>query len=148
MRPLLKPLRYVLFRILRWKLKDSREATPFFAAGIIVALLVTLNAFVIVSVTQDIFGMTIISLTTLRALQALFPGSYLIAGLLMAALGTLIVNQWVPGHDMTALEDEFPQREARVERRWTIGFWAYVLGSTVGLIPLALIARLIFPRAH
>ncbi len=83
MRVLFKPVRYVFYRILTWKLRDPRESTPVVAASLVTVLLLWVNLLCATMITNAVRG---------RLLLADFPGGRV--GLSAFAVSWLLSILW------------------------------------------------------
>jgi hypothetical protein len=120
---ILKPLRYVFFRVLTSKLRDPYDPTPVLTASLVTILLLFGNA----------VGLTmIVNATMHRTLLPPFPGGHVALGgtiLVTAVLGHRAMSAaWVEGTGLANLAREFAPDPA-LERRRTVLFWSYVILS-------------------
>ena len=131
MRKILKPLRYVFFRVLAWKLRSPREPTPVLAASLVTCVLLFLNVLGLTMAINIVLGRhpVLPSFPGGRAaLGALFLGCALVAHNAMSAA-------WAEGEGYAQLLKEF-ERDPRRDRIRTALFWIYVV-APIGL-PLLL----------
>lgn len=134
---LLRPLSYVFYRILAWKLRDPRESTPILIACLSTILLLFLNLLVVTMLVNGFRG---------HQLLPPFPGGRVglsTALLLSFAVGYSAMRAgWVENGRYSQLDKEFQSSDARVERRRTALFWTYITLS----IALPFILSIFWPR--
>jgi hypothetical protein len=123
-----KPLRYVFYRILSWKLKDVSEALPVLASAGILFVLLGANLvgayFLVVNLTNRPGAW----LTTMLENGSRGP-DYVVTALAAFAFTRLVTYAWVDNGRLEKLIREFQSAPADQERRRTILFWGYVLFS-------------------
>jgi hypothetical protein len=137
MHRLLKPLRYVFYRILEWKLRDRREATPVLVAALATVLLLFLNVITATMLVNGFRG---------RLLLPNFPGGRIgLSGVLLIAfyLGYNMMRlAWVENGRYDQLEREFQSTDTRIGTFRTALFWSYLVLSV--LVPFLL--SIFWPR--
>jgi hypothetical protein len=130
MRRLLKPLRYVFFRVLVWKLRNPREPTPILVASLVTFLLLFFNVVGLTMIINIVMGR--------RPVLPAFPGgrpamAVVFLGCAMLAYHTMS-SAWAQGSGYANLVKEF-EPDPRQDRIRAALFWGYVVVS-VALPPL------------
>ena len=128
--PVLKPVRYVFYRILSWKMHDSRETAPVLVAAIATTLLLLLNAMLIF--------MTINAALDREILPAAKRSSLFgpVAIILIASYFAMN-SAWVANGRWNRLEAEF-KASGRMLRTL---FWCYIVLSIGAPFVFAVIWR-------
>jgi hypothetical protein len=85
---ILKPLRYVFYRILTWKIRDPRESTPVLVAGIATSVLLAFNCMLVAMVANALRG------RPLLPHDKLSNGDYVAVGLAPIAMTGLMNVAW------------------------------------------------------
>ncbi len=131
--PVLKPIRYVFYRILTWKLRDARESTPVFVAELLTSMLLLINGLFVFMAVNAFHG---------RALLPLFKRSSMYAPVtLFFGASCLLMNWlWVENGRWQSIQTEF-QKQNRLPH---ILFWCYLVVSVAAPIALAIA----LPREH
>lgn len=134
---LLRPLRYVFFRILSWKLRDPRESTPVLVASLSTIVLLFFNLMVVTMLVNGFTGHPL--LPPLRggpgALSALLVFCFIVGH---AAIRTA----WIENARYALLRSEFHPGDSRIERRRTVLFWSYIALS----VALPFLLSIFWPR--
>ena len=128
---LARPIRYIYYRILVWKLHDATESTPVLAAGVVVTAVLSLNLLLIVEIVSIVCELPFPVIQ--RDLQ-----SYLLLGLAVLAVVGLMHSAWVSGGKFAELEKEFGSATRRRETVRSVLFWGYLTLSAVSPFALAI----------
>jgi len=132
---MLKPIRYVYYRILLWKLSDRRENTPVLVAGLATSLLLTLNVMLTFMFINELSGRP--PLPPLRfGLVAYLAGAIAFA----AAAGAMNVA-WVANGGFDKLQQEFRAAAPARESVRTVLFWSYIVLSVAAPLVFAILWR-------
>jgi hypothetical protein len=126
----LKPIRYVFYRILMWKLSDARESTPIFVACMATSLLLFCNVLAAFMVANVLGGRDVLPK------QRLGNVAYGVVAILLLVSSWLMNSAWVADGRFAKLEKEFMSGTERRERVRIVLFWAYVILSLA--LPIAL----------
>ena len=123
MLPILKPIRYVFYRILAWKLRDRSENTPVLVAAIATSLLLFVNGLLALMVINDLSGRPL--------LPELHRGlvEYVTAAILLLTAAGVMNSVWVAKGNFERLQQEFRVTTRRREDVRTILFWSYIVLS-------------------
>ena len=129
---LVRPIRYVYYRILVWKLHDPTESMPFLAAGSLVVMLLAVNSLLIVEIVVIVygFGFPVIE----RDLR-----NYVFLGVVGLAAVGLMHSAWASGGRFAELEKEFGSATRRREIARSVLFWGYITLSAVAPLALAIV---------
>ncbi len=118
---LLRPLRYVFFRILSWKLRDPRESTPVVVASLSTIILLFFNLMAFTMLVNGFTGHPLLPpLRGGRGAQSALLAFCCIVG--YSAMRTA----WVQNGGYFLLQREFHPGDSRLERRRTVLFWSYI----------------------
>jgi len=127
MRVLLRPMRYVFYRLLTWKLRDQRDSSPVLFASFATAILLSFNAMGVVIIVNIVRGY--------RPVLPDFPGGREALALAAVAIGLLayaaMSAAWVQDGKFSRLVEEFKPDPYR-DRVRNILFWGYFVIS-IGL---------------
>jgi hypothetical protein len=136
---LLKPIRYVFYRILAWKLRDSRESTPVLVAGLATTLLIVLNCTLVMMCAYGLRGGG-----PLLPTGHFGPLHYLVAAAVFFASSSLMNSVWVANEKFAKVQHEFAGGTQRRQLVRTVLFWACVVASPV----LPLVFAILWHAAH
>jgi hypothetical protein len=118
---LFKPIRYVFYRILTWKLNDPRESTPVLVATLGTSLLLFTNALLILMLYDDYSGREF-----LPSLHRT-PRTYGVVAVLLASLAWPMYSAWVAKGNFAKLQREFETGARSRSSSRTIMFWSYIV---------------------
>jgi hypothetical protein len=121
--PLLKPIRYVFFRILTWKLKDYRESTPVLVASMATSVLLFFNV-LLVAVLASVYQGRSIMPELHRTI-----GLYLEVGAFFLLISWLMSSAWVANGNLAKLQREFEAGGHASASIRNFMFWSYVVFS-------------------
>jgi hypothetical protein len=130
---ILKPIRYVFYRILVWKLRDVREDTPVLVAGLGTSLLLFLNGILAFMVINDLSGRAL--------LPELHRGlvEYLTAAILFLTAAGVMGSAWFVNRNFDPLQQEFGVTTPTREHVRTVLFWSYIVLSAVAPLVYAIL---------
>jgi hypothetical protein len=123
--PILKPIRYVFYRILAWKLSDRRESTPLLVAGFATSLLLAFNGMLAFMVVNQLSGRPLLSKLHRE------PVEYVITALLFLTAAGVMNFVWVANGSFVKLQEEFRPSTPTRETVRTVLFWSHILLSVV-----------------
>ena len=127
-----KPIRYVFYRILSWKLRDAGENAPMLVAGMCTALLLWFNAMSLMMLGN--------ALLHRESLLPRLPGTrfeqYAVAALLLFAFARVESKLWVENGKLEKLVAEFECMNKGAAAVRNVSFWGYVVVSI--LLPIVL----------
>jgi len=129
---ILKPLRYVFYRILTWKMRDPRETTPVLVAGIGTSVLLFFNCMLAVMVVNALRGRPLLPQGRIG------NGVYLAVALALIVTTGLMNAAWIDKGNFARLSKEFSSQQTEHRRVRTLLFWAYVVLSGATPIVLAI----------
>ncbi len=129
----MKPLRYVLYAVWRWKLKDPREQFPLLVATMSLALSLSFNVFAAVFAEEYLTGT--------RWLNEMGRNQVASMALVMCITMFLIVHtSWVSNGKFAAVVSEFQDEPDGVRLRHTIYVVAYLVATIVILVVFGVLA--------
>ena len=134
-----KPLRYVFYRILTWKLRDSREALPVATAAVILLVLLDANFLAPYLLLSHLTGHSTSWLSEWLGIGR--GGAYVVAGVITLAFARLITYLWVDNGRLDQLVKEFQSNSTARLRVRTILFWSYIVISGAFPISVAIFLR-------
>jgi hypothetical protein len=135
--PMFRPLRYVFFRILEWKLHDTQENTPLLVASLGTFVLLCSNAILVTMLVNGFMGRPLIPRVSMER-----NVSYVLLAAAAIIFTRLTSKAWVENGRYQQLLREFAKTTDHHERVRTVLFWSYVLSSIV--VPIAL--SIFWPR--
>jgi hypothetical protein len=118
----LKPIRYVYYRVLMWRLKDGRDRTPTVTASIAVSLLLFLNAMLIGEILLTRAGRPWPNIHRDLLTYASVSGA-------LVLLHTAMYFAWVANGRFEGLRQEFDTPSPGRQKTRSILFWSYVILS-------------------
>ena len=130
---ILKPLRYVFYRILSWKLRDPRETTPVLVAGMATALLLFFNFLFAFMVANILMGHRVLPTQRLGNVE------YVALGALFLMVVSMFNSAWVADGKFAELEKEFANGTPAQETVRTVLLWVYVISSAAMPVALAIL---------
>jgi hypothetical protein len=129
---LLRPLRYVFYRILEFKRRQP-GTVPVLVAAYLTVLLVMMNAAVLVMLVNGYRGMPLLPTSPGRP-----PPSFAVLVLACLLGGYWVVNRmWVADRGYEKLQSEFSTIDRSLITRRNVLFWLYIVVSV--LAPFILI---------
>jgi hypothetical protein len=121
-----KPWRYVFFRTLRWKLRDSRDLTPVLTAAFVLALLLWANLITCAMLFNGFLGQRQLLPNMHRT-----PELYLIAAGVALGFAWLVNQAWVANGRFDKLIVEFEPLEIKHRLSRGLLYWGYIVLSVV-----------------
>jgi hypothetical protein len=134
-----KPIRYVFYRILTWKLRDSREALPVATAAGILLVLLDANLLAPYLLVSHLTGRSTRWLSEWPGIGR--GGAYVLAGVMTFGFARLLAYLWVDAGRFDQLVKEFQSSSAARLRVRTILFWSYIVLSVAFPIAVAIFLR-------
>jgi hypothetical protein len=134
--PALKPVRYVFYRILSWKLKHGHDSNPVLGATLTMSGLLILNAMLVGEVVLTRSG------REWPAVHRSLPLYFGAAGALLL-MHMIMYYAWVAKGRFGALQAEFDAPGPRRQTVRSISFWSYVVLSVATPIVFAIIVGMI-----
>src|ERR1700690_3095100 len=119
-----KPWRYVFFRTMKWKLRDSRDPTPGLTAAYVMALLLFANLITLVMACNAWLGRS-------QPLPAIHrtPELYVVVGCLALAFGWITNRAWVADGRFARLVAEFESLQSKRNLSCGLLYWGYIVLS-------------------
>jgi hypothetical protein len=134
-----KPIRYVFYRIVTWKLKDPQEVLPALTAGVVTFVLLYANLFAPYFLFSHLNGQ---STTWLIDYPGIGRGrAYVVVGLMSLGFGRLITYLWIDNGRFAQLQTEFESASVTRQRVRTFLFWSYIILSVAFPIAVAVYLR-------
>jgi hypothetical protein len=134
-----KPLRYVFYRILTWKLRDPRETLPVATAAVILLVLLDANFLAPYLLLSHLAGRSTTWLSDWPGIGR--GGAYVLAGVITLGFARLVTYVWVDNGRFDQLVQEFQSSSAARLRVRTILFWSYIVLSVAFPIAVAIFLR-------
>jgi len=134
-----KPIRYVFYRILTWKLRDSREALPVATAAVILLVLLDANFLAPYVLLSHLTGRSTAWLSDWSGIGR--GGAYVLAGVITLGFARFVTYLWVDNGGFDQLVHEFQSSSAARLRVRTILFWSYIVLSVAFPIAVAIFLR-------
>jgi hypothetical protein len=135
---ILKPIRYVFYRILMWKLHDRTEQMPVLATAGVTTLLLFSNAILALMTFNDLSGRP--------PLPEVHRGlvEYVTGAILALAVAGVMNSAWVADGKFDQLQREFRVTTRTRENVRTVLFWGYIVFSAV----TPFIYAILWPALH
>ena len=131
----MKPLEYLFYRALTWKLRDKGERFPFFASVAIVAMLLSVNVATLVLAGEKV--------DVTHSWPVMTRGDRGLLG--MAVWGgwcLLLRNRWVRDERSRAILDQFSGESRSLRMRHTVFMWSYIVVSLCAPVAVVVVQRL------
>lgn len=118
----MKPIEYVFYRALSWKLHDEDERFPFFAAVAMVAMLRSVNALSLTLVVEKI--------DITHGLLPMKPTARGLLGMALAGgLYGLLRYLWIRDERYRVILNRFAGESRSMRMRHTVFMWTYIVIS-------------------
>lgn len=131
----MKPLEYVFYRALSWKLRDKDERFPLFASVAMVAMLLSVNVLTLILAAEKV-----------DVTHSLLPTTPANRGLLgIAVLGGLyglLRHLWIRDERYRIILDRFSGESGLMRMRRTVCMWSYVVISVCAPFAISIAHRL------
>ncbi len=134
-----KPLRYVFYRILTWKLRDSREALPVATAAFSLLVLLDANLLAPYLLLSHLTGRSTARLSNWPGIGR--GGAYVLAGVITLGFARLVTYVWVDNGRFDQLVMEFQSSSAARLPVRTFLFWSYIALSVAFPIAVTIFLR-------
>jgi hypothetical protein len=129
----LKPLRYVSYRILTWKLRDPSETTPILVACIATSVLLFFNLMLAVMVINVWRGIDLLPKMHRSNLE------YVLVAAMLAVAVRLMYAAWIDEGKLAILSKEFSRDPAERDSTLDLLFWGYIVFSVMSPLVFAIL---------
>jgi hypothetical protein len=133
----MKPLEYLFYRALSWKLRNPGERFPFFASVGMVAVLLSLNVLTLIVANDAVGREHSLPLPLTTPADRGWVGAAVWGGLYV-----LLRSVWIHNGRYRAILDQFANESTSMRMRRTVYMWSYIVISVCAPFAMVIAHRL------